>query len=74
MGSWIIRLLVVGSLMAAFFVGAAPTAVAHDPDCTAAFHFGAVKFHEGCEGHRHDGSECLASAKVMFFHQRVGCD
>ena len=70
----VVRLLVIFGLIMGSLVIVAPGAAAHDNDCLLAVHAGPVKQHVECDDRKKDRSHCLASVKVMFVHQRVGCE
>lgn len=52
---------------------AAPTAAAHDPDCTLTLHAGPLKVHHGCEENAPPGKECLVSLQVEFVKVDLMC-
>ena len=74
MGSTLLRWMIVFGFVLGSMATVLPTASAHDNDCIAAVHVGPVKQHVQCDDRKKDRSNCLASTKVMFVHQRVGCE
>ncbi|HLE47959.1 MAG TPA: hypothetical protein VI818_06650 [Candidatus Thermoplasmatota archaeon] len=61
-------------VVAGAFISLTPTAAAHDPECAATLHQGPAKVHVLCEPGAHDESDCVASVKVLFVHQRAMCE